>query len=174
MIQFTSIVQNSNKSWTFTWADAGVASYRVVLDGILLAVPVELSYTTELFGYEDYPPELEVVKVGELALSEQYSPYVYLQWYYEPCVCFVVKQLVGASWVQVARIMNNEALWVYTWRTRKLTDDTDYQFRIYAVDMLGNESVPRQWKFHSECPPKFDQNSIAVTYSGGNVIVSNA
>jgi hypothetical protein len=56
MIQFLSITQNPDLTWTFAWASTGAPSYRVVLHGDLLKTTTGLSYTYSRAGFSTYPP----------------------------------------------------------------------------------------------------------------------
>lgn len=172
MIQFLTITQNLDSTWVFTWADTGASSYRVVLNGELLATTSQLTYTFTRFGYPSSPPLVEVVPSGELAQSELYPATFPIQWYWLGVSYYSVKQLIGGVWTEVGQVLDDGS-WVFTFQPRGLlVDETDYNFQVTAINSVNLESLPRQYDISvvtSPVPPtvtiEYDQGAHAIKVS---------
>jgi hypothetical protein len=164
-LPITSIVQNAGGSWTFSWAAVlPAAVYRVVLFGKQLTSTTATTYTYAGPGFPIYPPPLEIVSGTQLALSEQFSPYIYLQWYGVSCSNYLVQQYSGSVWATVQSI-KEVGQWIYTYASPVLADTVTYQYRVIAQDSLGNQSSPRQWVQLMVCPPRSPDGTVTVSYS---------
>lgn len=189
-LPFTSIVLNSDKSWTFTWAPTSAVYYRVVLWGVELARGTFTSFNFDRNEYRKYPPPLEVVEtvieeveteddvleveVAELAVSEQHSPYFVIQWYQDLTAdAYLVEQYVEGEWRTVRRV-NETGLWVYTYTSQVLEDDTTYHLRVTAEGELGDKSDPVSFTKFVVTPPRPPDPDITVTYAAGNIQIADA
>lgn len=174
-IRFDSILKNADGTWVFAWSETG--NFRVVLYGIELT---RTSASTYLFsgiqGFDTFPPPLEVVPAGELALSEQFKPYVVIQWYRDAdaATYLIQKSPDGSSdWVTVGAV-HESGQWVYTYRSPVLDDVTTYHWQVIAESVIGNQSMARKYDAYVVTPPRPVDSGINVQYSGGNVVVSGA
>lgn len=165
MIQIQTIAKNANGSWTFTWLGSG--SFRVVLQGILLATVPSNSYTWT--GQSKVPPPLEVVAIGSLALSEQYRPYLIIQWYGESADVYLVQRNDSGHWNTILTVQE-VGQWVYTFQTTTLLDETIYQYRVISQDKIGNQAPARGYKALIVCPPA--PPNVKIGYTNPNVSVS--
>jgi hypothetical protein len=171
-----SIVQNADKSWTFTWQPlANTTTYRVVLWGIQLALTTSTSYTWTGFEYKDFPPPLEIMSedAGTLALTEIFQPYLVMQWYGETCSYYQVEQYLSASslWNPIRQVTES-GVWMYTYQTPTLLDETLYQFQVVAVDFYGNRSTPRLYTRYVVTTPFPPDSEVTLSYAAGNVVIS--
>lgn len=174
MILFTSIIQNSDKSWTFVWNTIpGVPYWRVILYGNQLAKITVNTYTASIPNYINFPPPIEVAQGDILTLSETYQPYIILQWYGEVCFFYLIQQYLNSSWTTIARVVES-GQWIHTFQTAILPDEMASTFRIIAVDSLGNQSAPREFINYVVRPPNPPDGSLELSYSGGNVVISAA
>ena len=173
-IPFERILQNADQSWTFTWANAGSSSYRIVLQGVVLSTVSILSYTHKGNGFKTFPPPIEVASDSALVFSEKYKPYFYIQWYGEPLATqYLVQQLVSAVWTTLARVQES-GQWLYTYQRSILLDETTDQFRVIAEDDIGNQAPPRQYTRYVVCPPLPVDAHTAISYAAGNITISAA
>ena len=173
-IPFTSIIQNADQSWTFTWADAGASSYRVVLQGVLVSTVSIPSYTWTGGGFKTFPPPLEIVLSNQQALSEEFLPYFYIQWSGEPSASYyLIQQYVGSVWQMLANVTES-GQWLYTYRTSILLDEAPYLFQVIAVDAFGDSATPRQYQRYVVCPPMPVDVSIDIGYAAGDITITSA
>ena len=174
MIPIQSItVGPSSGSWVFTWANLST-TYRVVLWGNTLATITTPTYIWNGQYYTSFPPPLEIVLQGEEALSEQFSPYLVMQWYGEPtCATYQIQKYVGTVWQTVAN-QTEVGQWVYTYQSPVLADETIYKYRVLAQDNLGNSSTPQIYQKYIVTPPAPPDPTLSITYAGGSIeIVTN-
>lgn len=169
-LPITSIVRNSDGTWTFAWTATLATYYRVVLFGQQLAVVTSPTYTTVGISigqsYPKFPPPVEVVEQVLLALSETYQPSIYVQWYGTPGVSYYELQaFVGGVWTKIQRF-SESGQWIYTWQSPVLSDETTYQYRVVAVDSLGNQSTPRLYTINMVRLPDSPDKTTAITYTG--------
>lgn len=173
-IPITSVVQNSNQSWTFTWANSGQAYSRVVLWGIQLLKTTNFTYTWSGFEYTTYPPPLEIAYEDQQVLSEQFLPYLVMQWYGEQTAAtYVVQENLAGTWTTIQTLLET-GQWIYTFITPILTDETTYSYRVIALDDVGDESVPRGYNIYVVCPPLPTDGKVMVSYNQGttSIVVS--
>lgn len=171
-VPFTSIVQQGDTTWTFSWATTSAVSYRIVLFGQQIDTTTTNSYNFSFPGYEKYPPPLEIMADNQVALSEQFQPFLTMQWYGETCDYFSVSEFVSSVWNMVNTVMENGTT-VYTVQTPLLNDGETHQYGIAAVT---NEvpSTMQQYLITVVTPPDWVDGSVSFSYSGGNLIVSAA
>jgi hypothetical protein len=173
-----SVEKNEQQQWVFTWSDSGAASYRLVLNGNLIDTTEDLEYTFALPGYDSYPPPLEVVDDGDLAMSEKNRPFLVMQWYRsEGATYYEVQENVSGTWTRRAVITDLGALqWVYTMRTPTLDDQTDYSFRVVAIGTVGDSDGDLNFNATIVRPPTLAEDSIEVGYddSTGSVTITEA
>lgn len=172
MISFLSITLNSNGSWTFTWANAGAAYYRVVLYGAEQARTTELSYTWNTPGYGDFPPPLEIAYEEQLVESELFPPLLTLQWYGDQsCQGYQVEYYNGTTW-EVVKVIQETGQWLYSYTTPVLTDETLYQFRVTSTNLIGTSSTPVPYNRLVVCVPKSPDADLDIAYLGSDVVVT--
>lgn len=169
-LPITTIVRNSDGSFTYSWASTGALYYRIVLAGIQLDQVSGTSWSSAGANYKDsyegFPPPIEVMPTTSLALSEQYPSVFVMQWYGSQSVSwYAVQEFVGSVWTTVSRVTES-GQWIYTYHTPVLSDETTFQFRVVAVDSLGNESDPRVYTFVVVRPPDQPDPDIVITYTG--------
>jgi hypothetical protein len=170
----TNIVRNANRSWTFTWEGDPDDSHRIILWGILLTTVEGLSYTWEGQEYVDFPPPLEITLLNEKALSETFLPYFIVQWYgSDDAEDYLVQKLVGNTWTTINRVGGNNQ-WVYTFQTAILIDETTYDYRIVAINSVGDQSVPRRYRRFVVCPPKPPDGEVIIIYNKPNLTLEAA
>lgn len=173
-IAITSVTQKADKSWVFTWDDAGAAYYRVVLWGVQLEQTAATDYTWHGQEYKEFPPPVEIAYEGQKVLSEQFLPYLVVQWYREDGVrSYEVQKKVGTSWVKV-KAVEESGEWVYTYRSVILEDRHLYEYRVVTVDVYGNQSEPQEYRRFVVTPPVPVDDRVKVNYSDGNVMVVEA
>jgi hypothetical protein len=173
-LQFTSITVNSDRTWTFAWADTGADSYRVVLYGVELAVVTDTTYTWDREGFTNFPPPVEVVEEGDVAESEVYQPYLLIQWYKEPfAASYSVQEFQTSQWNQINTAVDTGE-WVYSYQTRTLEDGTQEKLRVLALDELDNVSAARGFTKDVLANPKPPDGDISITYSASNIVIAEA
>jgi hypothetical protein len=173
MIPFSTIVQNTNKSWVFTWPSQGAAFYRVILWGKQIGKTTGLTFTWIGQDYTTVPPPLEIAYENQPVQSELFSPILTVQWYgIGNAKQYNVQQLSGAVWNTIATIQES-GQWVYTWTTPILLDGTVYSYRVFAVDSAGNQSVPRTYQRQVVTNPTPPDKVVQVGYTNPNIIVSH-
>lgn len=177
-LPFTSITFDSDISWSFTWADTGATLYRVVLNGVFLDRVTTNSYISTIPGYETYPPPIEVVEDGSLALSEMHPPYIIIQWYGGTALAafYDVREwnAVTSEWDSRAQIIPTPLKTVYTIQSPRLDDETTYLYEVVAVDSIDQESTGVEYAIDVVCPPKFDETSVLLDYAAGTLTISAA
>ncbi len=57
-------------------------------------------------------------------------------------VGYQIEQSTGGDYELAGWVWQTPHLWLYTWRSDRLTDLANYSFRVYAVDAAGNLSSP--------------------------------
>lgn len=173
-IAITSITVNRLGNWTFSWAFLPLTTYRVVLYGTLLATSSVATYTYTGNDYPNFPPPIEVTISPDLALSELFSPLMYLQWYGEPAVDhYDIEQSLdsGVTWNLIDTIQES-GQWIYTYQTTVQVDEQTYFYQVTAVDSIGNRSEPQQYLRYTVTPPVPPDGSIVVGYLNPFVIIS--
>jgi hypothetical protein len=164
MIRFTSISRTASKSWLFTWDDTG-GPYRVVLFGLEIARTDSPQYVFSSMGtYMDYPPPIEVVKDGELAVTEEYPPDLVVQWYRVPgASSYRVEEYVGGQWVFAANVVQNRNT-VFTHQTGPREDQTDIDIRVAAVNELEDIGAYQQYHKFNVTAPAPASPDVSVGY----------
>ena len=187
-VNFTSIVQNPDGSWTFSWHfQTGGTSYRVVLWGITQAfVPnmvgtVSYTWSSSDTSFLDYPPPLEVILIpnvvvtnSQLVLSEQYFPYLTMQWYGVPTASTysVQQQQADLSFADIVTPISETGQWIYSVTTNLLLDETTYVYQVEQTDNYGNVSVPLDFVDYNVCPPFPPDGQITVNYLKPNIVIN--
>lgn len=182
-LQFTNIQARPNGAWLFTWADTGALFYRVVLFGRVLndaVIGTQYLYNQAIpMDYEKYPPPIEVVTNTDTALSEQFKPFILLQWYgYRdniPVSYYMLQQYTSGKWLEGNKIADNGS-YIYSITTPVLSDATTYNFRILAVGPNGQISCALPYQVTMVCCPRLVEPSIEQTYDDDaqSVVVSAA
>lgn len=167
MIYFTSIVQQSNGSWQFTWTPTAAPYYRVILYGKQISGQLTSpTYNFNLPHYEKFPPSLEIAEGSTLALSELYPPYLTMQWYdVVGCFMYEVDERKSGNWVKITSIVETGTLPVYTYITPLLADETSYRFQVMALSKAMEPSTPMEFDEFVVTPPLLKAGDVAVTYN---------
>lgn len=170
-IPITSIVLNANNSWTFSWTSTGALQYRVILYGRLIATVTTTSYVWLDNFYTEFPPPLEISDQTSVE-SELFQPYFIIQWYGIPaCRKYIIQYLNGSTWQQIV-MLTETGQWLYTYQTGTLIDGNTYQLRVIAVDSLGNQSIPQQFKKLIVTPPVTPDGVVVISYMNPNLVIS--
>lgn len=179
MIPITSIVKNPTGSWTFFWNSTSPTGgiWRVVLWGKEIArinnvYPGALSYIYNSQDYRTFPPPLEIVTGQEFSLSEQFLPFLVVQWYKDDgAKKYLVQKKVGLTWSTVSTIQDDGS-WVFTYNSPLLTDEKTYDYRVISVDSVDNKAPARNYERYVVCPPQPPDSKTKVNYSIPNIIVA--
>jgi len=169
-IPLQTITKQPDGSWLFTWNSTDASSYRVVLWGVELAVVVGTSYSVALAAYSQYPPPIEVVPAGVLALTEQNKCFLIIQWYGVVCDYYLLEEYTGGAWVTKA-VVAERGSYVYTATSPLLADGADADYRVTAVDSIGQKSNPLEFRMHVVRPPDEVRPSINYDNSGQNIVI---
>jgi len=169
----STVIQNADGSWTFTWA-AGTSPYQVWLDGVLLLSNItDLTYTYALAGYESTPPPIEILNDGDAIENSLYSPILLLQWRgLVNAKAYSIERYVSGVWVPSGTASENGSGY-YQFQTPALTEASEAQWRVTAVDQYGNTGTPLTFTkviVRNPAPPAVD-----ISYSStGDVVVTGA
>ncbi len=174
-ILFQSIVQEADGSWTFVWSNDGSAFWRIVLWGIELDRVTSPTYNWSGLEYHDFSPPLEIAKQASLVLSEQFQPYLIVQWYgILAAQSYLIQQTFdNISWSTI-ETFQEVGQWVYSYQTVTLTDEFTYTYRVIAVDQYGNLSSPEQYIKYVTCPPTPPDAKIQISYTTPDVVISRS
>lgn len=161
-------------SWSLSWGDAGAAYYRIVLYGRQLGQTAGLSYTYAGGSSSKFPPPLEVSFEDELVASEEFKPYVQIQWWGNPAAAsYLVQLFSGGSWQTVQKIQQSGQS-VYTYQSPTLVDGQVAQFQVVATDNYGNQSTPIVFNCFIVAPPPPPDQQVVIGYGGGSLVVTPA
>lgn len=172
-IDFSSIVFQPDGSWLFQWTDTSWPAYRIVLFGMELKNSItnnQFVYSLGTPAYPNFPPPIELVGMGQLAVSELHQPIVVLQWYNDAQPSVFTDHYQGQQYDPVNHIWFNgpsvseTGLWVYTFNTPVLADDTSYNFRIVAIGIYGQESCGLPFQINMVCCPILDDDTYSIGY----------
>ncbi len=166
-IAFTNITKVGSQSWRFEWA-ATTSPYRVYWNGTLLDTVTALEYIIEENGYLTEPPALEVLDANDTDDAENiaYPPRLVIQWrQVSDVLSYGVREKVGATWTARATVGENN-LGYYRHETPALDDITTADWRVVAIDSLGNESDPLEFDAFVVRNP--DPPDITITYDPVN------
>ena len=80
--------------------------------------------------------------ISKIVISEveTFATYITLKWNDVPdddIACFIVEQLKGSQYVEIARSYNTLGVHI-----KNLTTDTEYSFRVVGYDKIGNRGIP--------------------------------
>ena len=175
-IAITSITVNRLGNWTFSWVFLPLTTYRVVLYGTQLATSNVATYIYTGNDYPNFPPPIEVTIAPDLALSEQFSPLMYIQFYGEPAVDHydIEQSLDGGSTWNLIDTFQELGSWIYTYIASVQVDETIYNYRVTAVDSIGNGSEPQYYQRYVVTPPVPPDGGVVVGYLNPFVIISAA
>ena len=175
MIAIQSIILNSDGSWTFSWNSDGSTNYVVTLWGTVLQTGSSLTYTwSGSQEYISFPPPLEISSTNNpYVLSNDYTPFLVLQWYGEGVDHYDIQQYDGTVWNTIQTFQDTGS-WIFTYITSVLTDQMTYLFQVIAVDSVGNQSTPRQYQRYVVCPPVPPDGDVVISYTNPNVVISAA
>jgi hypothetical protein len=170
-----TITQIGATAWRFEWEDDGNSPWSIYFQGSLLKTQTTTYFEIDIFGYENEPPELEILGAGEELnpQSIRYPSQMKIQWYAsDNAYLYRIYQLVESSWVKRTEILESGA-GCYLWITPVLEDCAQSLWKVCAVDSTGNESDVVEVSFFVVRNP--DAPSIEISYSSdGNLVVSEA
>jgi len=167
--------KTENGRWIFSWDGDSPDTFDIWLEGELLDTVEGGYYEFPLPGYETTPPPIEVVSDDSYteAENEIYPPYATLQWReVSGASGYKVKRYVSGSWTNQVTIRETDLGW-YVYKTVVVEDQTQEQFRVYAINENDDEGTPVTFTFTltrnpSEPDVEYDINSI------GDLVVTEA
>lgn len=167
-----SVALQKDGSWLFSW-EAGTPPYQIWLNGVLIASPTTNSYVFALPGYETLPPDLEILNAGDFSDSENYPPFVLLQWRgVQGCAGYVVQQATGLSanpWANVGWRREDRSGY-YQWQSQALPDDAIAEFRVLPVDLAGNQGTEIDFTLTVVRTPPHPSVALSINSSGAIVV----
>lgn len=167
-----TIVRAEDGGWDFSWS-VGTPPYAIWLDGILLDTVEDEEYEFRLPNYDDVPPDLEILNDGEDSEGGEFPPYVYVQWRgLQNAAGYVVEELVDAVWVTRVTVQETGKGY-YRWRSPAHEDEETIQYRVVAVDILGNAGTPIAFTIDIARNPAHPNVTVDID-SNGDVVVSEA
>ncbi len=159
-----TVTRRRDGGWDFSWP-AGVAPYSVWLDGRLLASPATPSFTFGLPGYDDAPPDLEILSAGDPSQNQASPPYQLLQWRgNQNAAAYVVEQFVSGAWVTLVTITETRSGY-YAFETPPQPDGAAVQYRVRAVDVFGNSGAPLLFSLEVARNP--ERPDVVASYAAG-------
>lgn len=160
-------------AWEFTWGSGFASPYSIWLDGVLLDTVDDESYTFDRPGYDEAPPDLEIVETGETAESETYPPYVVLQWRgSQDAAAYDIEQYISGVWTVIATVMETGQGY-YQWTSQPLEDLATEQYRVTPVRLGGADGTPLSFTTAVCRNPPHPEVELSID-STGDVIVSEA
>lgn len=169
-IPILNYVLQASGSWLVTWQNVGAAFYRVVLFGLELAKVTGTSWVYS-GNYASFPPPLEITSGNALALSEQFPPYVIIQWYGQDTDFYQVSQYIASAWVP-QQVFREVGLWIYTYVSGSQPDEITQQWQVSALDSLGNPSTPLSFSQYVVTPPASPDGAVSIGYNSGNLVIA--
>ncbi len=172
------VTRRADGGWHFTWDAEGSADlpYAIWLDGVLLKQTSDNLYDFTQGGYEEVPPDIEIVNgaSGTVAENYLYPPYVLLQWRGLLLAAgYVVERHTGSSsdpWVTVGNILERGSGY-YSWRSPALEDMEQVAYRVSALDFGGGVGAPIT--FHiTVCRNPIHPDVDLDVSSAGDIVVS--
>lgn len=157
--------------WVFTWTPESTASYRVVLNGKLLA-----NVQTESYTYRghllDYPPPLEITTADQLAESEINSGNVTIQWYGDSSAKgYYVQEFIDGDW-ETIKDVRETGEYIYTFSIDNLADETTHTFQVIAYNDFEDESTGADLIFFIVRPVVLQEADYSVTYNGTDIVIA--
>lgn len=163
-----SVTLLSDGTWQYTW-NGPAGRYNVVLYGNVIAIATTNTYIYDLTG-SPTPPPLEIVPVGEPAMTEINRPFLRIQWYGDPNAIRYEVQELGTTWESVA-YLSEIGEQVYTVDTPTLTDGETHQYRVIAFnDLDGSSPLPTYFTIVVVTCPVIAE--LSITYSTPNITVA--
>ena len=159
--------------WLFSWTAGPTDIFTVWLNGIQIDTVTGDEYECKLNGYVSGPPPLEIVDDADDAENDLYPPFAVLQWReVSGAAAYLIEQYIDSAWTTKKTIMDKSTGY-YWYRTAVLTNETEYQFRVSALNKVGNPGTPVAYTFEIEHNPAAPD--VAYTIDGSNdLIVSEA
>ncbi len=180
--------------WHYVWP-TGLGAVRVVLWGGTLAETSDNEFTyaaSSLYASLRDAPPIEVVLVvddfvwddgealvwadsvalvfgdgiGDLALSEVNQPYRVLQWYRVPCSHYVIEFKNGAVWTFHSTLPDNVSIFMQTFTTPLLPDQTETLWRVTAVDANKRKSDAIGYRSMVVRPPNPPRGDVLSCTAG--------
>lgn len=165
-----TVVRADTGGWIFSWS-AGTPPYSIWLDGILLTKTTDLTYNFTTSGYDDVPPDLEVLDSTEDAGNELYSPYLLFQWRgIIDSLGYVVQKYISGEWVDQGTLTENGKGY-YTWQTEAQDDGASLSYRVLAVAANGTSGSSINFQVTMVRNPIHPTVSLHISTSG-NLVVS--
>lgn len=145
MITLLTKQQLGPQMWELTWASdlGGTPTFYVYRDGILALSTTRTSHRFQVFEGEIL--QIEVLDDANTLPATVYPRNVLLQW--EPVANsakYLVQQWDGAAWDTIRTVLATGRA-VMSHSTAKLTDGTQYKFRVVPVGTNGVNGTAREW-----------------------------
>ena len=161
MITSSEITRASSQPVVFVlaWTASTAGPFYVYRDGVLAAVTVSTTWsftadTTEV-------PHLEISETP-LTTPGRYPARVTLGWYrVTGAQRYRIERYVGSTWVLV-RIASDTGAQFQTWTSGRLTDETEYRYRV-RPEAYGVAGDPREFFVFMVRHP--DPPDVAYSYS---------
>lgn len=171
-LPFTSIIRNYDGTWKFQWSDTGNGPYRIILYGIEVDEVDEVEYDWVGNGFKAYPPPIEVIEDGEVAVSEVNNPSFLIEWNrVEDAAGYSIERYIGSAWTRVESL-DETGQATYSYQTPPLANDTVCQLRVLAEDEFGNQSAPVYFTKTIIAAPPITDGTIQVTYAPNAITIA--
>ena len=155
--------------WLVTYSsNLASPTFRVYYQGRL----IDESARTSVHIDSETEPQVEVYDATTTPTQWTYPGRVRLQWYHQAdAEGYRVYEYVNSTWLERQTLSDHGPAY-HTWQSRWLPDVTTAQFRVVALDSLRNEGTEIDVTVFIVRNP--DPPEVSVTYTGGNIVVSNA
>lgn len=172
MIKITAIEKQADGSWKFTWDET--AEVRVVLWGEEIETVTGGTTTFYRPEYEAAPPPLEIVRLSDFAITERNPKAVLLQWYKvasdPPVAEYEIEWWSGSEWESITSVSQSDALWVYTYLTGDLSDETSYRLRVVPVNDQRRDGDVQE--FQEYIVRSLEKPQVAYAIASGTLTIS--
>jgi len=144
MITSLTKQQLGPQMWELTWAsDLPTPTFYIYRDGILALSTTRTSHRFQVFEGEIL--QIEVLDDANTLPQPVFPRNVLLQW--EPVTNaekYLVQQWIDSAWTTVRTVLATGRA-VMSHSTAKLTDRTQYKFRVVPVGTNGVNGTGREW-----------------------------
>jgi len=178
MAKLLTIEKVGYRAWYYSWS--GTAPYRVYYKGRLFETTDNAYITMEDSGAEtestNEPPVIEVLDANDTDTAENllYPPCLAIQWRGTTTAdYYIVEEYSGGEWVE--RFTANESgAGYYLVNTSPISDLSNSQWRVTAVDTYGNETTPVSYTRYIVRNPAAPQISITYDDVDGEIDIEAA
>lgn len=165
-ITYDSIKQVGDYDWEYRWS--GTSPFLMYQDGDVVT-GLQTTLTDYIFQGDSTaePPAIEIVESTATDEPEQltYPPYAAMQWRRVPnAFYYLIEQNVDSTWTERESIFDDGTdRGYFGYSSTALSDVTEHNFRVSAVDSEGTTGYPLAFTFtmvRNPPPP-----SIDISYS---------